>query len=49
MPSNINPYATYGTQKYRLEKFKILICKGRGAQIPMSDATLKRLPDREQL
>ena len=33
---------------YRFEKFLIFIWKGRGAQIPMSDATLRRLPDRKQ-
>ena len=40
--NKINPFATDGTQKYRFEKFLIFIWKGRGAQIPMSDATMRR-------
>ena len=37
---SINPFATDGTQKYRFENFLIFIWKGRGAQIPMGDATM---------
>ena len=37
-----NPFATDGTQKYRFQKILIFIWKGRGAQIPMSDATMRR-------
>ena len=37
-----NPSATDGTQKYRFENILIFIWKGRGGQIPMSDATMRR-------
>ena len=36
--TSFNPFATDGTQKYRLEKFLILIWKERDAQIPIYEA-----------
>ena len=38
----LNTFSSYSTLKLRFEKFLIFIWKGRGAQIPMSDATNKR-------
>ena len=38
---SINPFATDGTQKCRFEKF-FKFSFGRGAQISMSDATMRR-------
>ena len=35
-----NPFSPDGTLNCRFEKFLIFIWKGRGAQIPMSDATI---------
>ena len=37
-----NPFSQDGTLKWRFEKVLIFIWKGRGAQIPMSDATMRR-------
>ena len=45
---NFIPFSPDGTLKCRFENFLIFIWKGRGAQIPMSDATMRRWPDREQ-
>ena len=38
----LNPFSPDGTLKCRFENFLIFIWKGRGAQIPMSDATMRR-------
>ena len=37
-----NPFSPDGTLKCRFEKFLIFIFKGRGAQIPMGDTTMRR-------
>ena len=37
-----NPFAIDRTRKLCFEKFVIFIWKGRGAHIPMSDATMRR-------
>ena len=49
MRGYLNPFSPDGTLECRFEKFLIFIWKGRGAQIPMSDATMRRWPNREQL
>ena len=38
----LNLFSPHGTLKCRFENFLIFIRKGRGAQIPMSDATMRR-------
>ena len=37
-----NPFSPDGTLKCRFEIFLIFIWNGKGAQIPMSDATMRR-------
>ena len=44
-----NLFATDGTRKYRFKTYLFFIWKGRGVQIPMSEATMRRQPNREQL